>query len=64
MTFLRSKFLVIIYISCMQLDDGIASDCGAREVSYTGLQDGNHTFVVCSNGSLGVSCSSYNWIVG
>ncbi|KAJ0106161.1 hypothetical protein Patl1_18064 [Pistacia atlantica] len=50
-------------ISC-KLDDGIASDCGAREVSYTGLQDGNHTFVVCSNGSLGISCSSYTWIVG
>ncbi|KAK4844049.1 hypothetical protein QYF36_015788 [Acer negundo] len=48
--------------SC-KLDDDIASDCGAREVSYTGLSDGNHTFEVCSNGSSGVGCSSYNWIV-
>ncbi|XP_044485980.1 uncharacterized protein LOC123211359 isoform X2 [Mangifera indica] len=49
-------------ISC-KLDDGIASHCGTREVLYTGLQDGNHTFIVCWNGSLGVGCSSYNWIV-
>ncbi|KAJ4712365.1 Guanine nucleotide-binding protein, beta subunit [Melia azedarach] len=49
-------------ISC-KLDDGIASDCGAWEVSYTHLQDGNHTFKVCGNRSQGVGCSSYNWIV-
>ncbi|KAL5813853.1 hypothetical protein ACOSQ4_024494 [Xanthoceras sorbifolium] len=48
--------------SC-KLDDGIASDCGAREVSYTGLSDGNHTFELCSNGSPAVGCSSYNWTV-
>ncbi|KAI9175004.1 hypothetical protein LWI28_026091 [Acer negundo] len=49
--------------SC-KLDDDIASDCGAMEVSYSGLSDGNHTFELCSNGSTGVGCSSYNWIVG
>ncbi|KAK0586077.1 hypothetical protein LWI29_000579 [Acer saccharum] len=48
--------------SC-KLDDDIASDCGAMEVSYSGLSDGNHTFELCSNGSSGVGCSSYNWIV-
>ncbi|KAK2663734.1 hypothetical protein Ddye_002308 [Dipteronia dyeriana] len=48
--------------SC-KLDDDIASDCGPREVSYTGLLDGNHTFELCSNGSSGAGCSSYNWIV-
>ncbi|KAH9776232.1 transmembrane protein [Citrus sinensis] len=49
-------------ISC-KLDDGIASDCGTWEVSYTGLHDGNHTFEVCGYGSQGVGCSSHNWIV-
>uniref|UniRef100_A0A5B7CA54 Bacterial Ig-like domain-containing protein n=1 Tax=Davidia involucrata TaxID=16924 RepID=A0A5B7CA54_DAVIN len=46
-----------------KLDDSIPSDCEAGEVSYTGLQDGNHTFEVCTNGSRGVGCASYNWIV-
>ncbi|XP_038685245.1 uncharacterized protein LOC119985132 isoform X2 [Tripterygium wilfordii] len=46
-----------------KLDYGSASDCGARKIFYTGLQDGNHTFEVCTNGSQGVGCASYNWTV-
>ncbi|XP_059644189.1 uncharacterized protein LOC132285964 isoform X2 [Cornus florida] len=46
-----------------KLDDHIPSDCEAGEVSYTGLQDGNHTFEVCTNGSRGVGCSTFNWTV-
>ncbi|GAV58350.1 hypothetical protein CFOL_v3_01884 [Cephalotus follicularis] len=49
-------------ISC-KLDNGIASDCGVRKVLYTGLQDGNHTFDVCTNGSQGIGCDSYSWTV-
>ncbi|XP_022737519.1 uncharacterized protein LOC111290468 [Durio zibethinus] len=49
-------------ISC-KLDYGSASDCGARRILYSGLQDGNHSFVVCINGFKGASCSSYNWTV-
>ncbi|KAK3033505.1 hypothetical protein RJ639_032734 [Escallonia herrerae] len=44
-----------------KLDDRIPSECDAGEISYTGLQDGNHTFEVCANGSLG--CASYIWTV-
>ncbi|KAK1280022.1 hypothetical protein QJS04_geneDACA002793 [Acorus gramineus] len=47
-----------------KLDDGDSLNCDAREVSYTGLLDGNHTLEVCTNGSKGVRCASYNWIVG
>ncbi|XP_065637875.1 uncharacterized protein LOC111993195 [Quercus suber] len=49
-------------ITC-NLDDGIASNCESRMVSYAGLQDGNHTFEVCTNGSQGVGCGSFNWTV-
>ncbi|KAK6249525.1 hypothetical protein SCA6_003530 [Theobroma cacao] len=49
-------------ITC-KLDYGSASDCGARKILYSGLPDGNHTFGVCINGSLGAGCSSYNWTV-
>ncbi|CAK7328872.1 unnamed protein product [Dovyalis caffra] len=49
-------------ISC-KLDSGSESDCGASKVSYQGLQDGNHTFEVCSNGFQGVGCATYNWTV-
>ncbi|XP_050258020.1 uncharacterized protein LOC126703144 [Quercus robur] len=49
-------------ITC-KLDDGIASNCEGRTVSYAGLQDGNHTFEVCTNGSRGVGCGSYSWTV-
>ncbi|KAL6973201.1 hypothetical protein U1Q18_027381 [Sarracenia purpurea var. burkii] len=45
------------------LDHSIPSNCDAKAVSYTGLQDGNHTFEVCTNGSQGNGCASYNWIV-
>ncbi|KAB1216635.1 hypothetical protein CJ030_MR4G007823 [Morella rubra] len=49
-------------VTC-KLDDGIASDCEARRVLYSGLQDGNHTFEVCTNGSRGIVCGSYNWTI-
>ncbi|KAK8522614.1 hypothetical protein V6N12_056315 [Hibiscus sabdariffa] len=49
-------------ITC-KLDYGSASDCRARKILYSGLQDGNHSFAVCMNGSLGPACSSYNWTV-
>ncbi|KAI8529051.1 hypothetical protein RHMOL_Rhmol12G0195700 [Rhododendron molle] len=45
------------------LDRGVPSICDAREVSYAGLDDGNHTFEVCTNGSGGTSCANYNWTV-
>ncbi|XP_058195645.1 uncharacterized protein LOC131311985 isoform X1 [Rhododendron vialii] len=45
------------------LDRSVPSFCDAREVSYAGLDDGNHTFEVCTNGSGGTSCASYNWTV-
>ncbi|KAI4336176.1 hypothetical protein L6164_014735 [Bauhinia variegata] len=48
--------------SC-KLDNGNASFCEARNVSYSRLQDGNHTFEVCSNGPQGLGCASYNWII-
>ncbi|KAK7846551.1 hypothetical protein CFP56_007898 [Quercus suber] len=49
-------------ITC-KLDDGFASDCEGRMVLHAGLQDGNHTFEVCTNGSGGVGCANYNWTV-
>ncbi|KAI4343739.1 hypothetical protein L6164_011051 [Bauhinia variegata] len=48
--------------SC-KLDNGNASACEARKVSYSSLQDGNHTFEVCSNGSQGLGCANYNWTI-
>ncbi|MBA0690101.1 hypothetical protein Goari_007797, partial [Gossypium aridum] len=45
------------------MDDGSASDCGGRKILYSGLQDGNHSFGVCVNGSRGAACTSYNWTV-
>jgi hypothetical protein len=58
-------FHKVICCLLMQLDDGIASDCEAtRRVSYAGLQDGNHTFEVCTNGSRGIGCASYKWSIG
>ncbi|TYG92041.1 hypothetical protein ES288_A12G311300v1 [Gossypium darwinii] len=50
-------------ITC-KLDDSSASDCGGRKILYSGLQDGNHSFGVCVNGSQGAACTSYNWTVG
>ncbi|CAK9156552.1 unnamed protein product [Ilex paraguariensis] len=50
-------------INNCKLDDYAASNCAAGEVSYIGLQDGNHTFEVCTRGSGGVGCASYNWTV-
>ncbi|KAK7815890.1 hypothetical protein CFP56_001056 [Quercus suber] len=53
-------------ITC-KLDDGFgrinASQCENGTVLCEGLQDGNHKFEVCPNGTQGVGCSSYNWIV-
>ncbi|KAK2993225.1 hypothetical protein RJ640_005193 [Escallonia rubra] len=49
------------YCDGTELDCGITSECDAGEISYTGLQDGNHTFEVCANGSLG--CANYSWTV-
>ncbi|KAJ9163761.1 hypothetical protein P3X46_023394 [Hevea brasiliensis] len=49
-------------ISC-KLDEGTSSDCGTRKVLYDGLQDGNHAFEVCINGSQGAACATYNWTV-
>ena len=52
----------------VQLDDGfgriIDSECENGTVLCEGLQDGNHKFEVCPNGSQGVGCGSYNWTVG
>ena len=52
----------------VQLDDGFgrinASQCENGTVLCEGLQDGNHKFEVCPNGTQGVGCSSYNWTVG
>ncbi|KAI8016865.1 hypothetical protein LOK49_LG04G02093 [Camellia lanceoleosa] len=45
------------------LDYSTPSNCDAREVSYRGLQDGTHTFNVCTNGTQGIGCASYNWTV-
>nr|POE64132.1 hypothetical protein CFP56_08503 [Quercus suber] len=53
-------------ITC-KLDDGFgrinASQCENGTVLCEGLQDGNHKFEVCPNGTQGVGCSSYNWTV-
>ena len=52
----------------VQLDDGFgrinASQSENGTVLCEGLQDGNHKFEVCPNGSQGVGCGSYNWTVG
>nr|XP_027123098.1 uncharacterized protein LOC113739892 isoform X1 [Coffea arabica] len=50
-------------ITNCKLDDGLATVCENRSVSYAQLQDGNHTFEVCTNASQGVGCTSYNWSV-
>ncbi|XP_021718909.1 uncharacterized protein LOC110686621 [Chenopodium quinoa] len=46
-----------------KLNDAISSDCGGRNVSFVGLQDGNHSLQVCTNASQGVGCASYNWTI-
>ncbi|XP_024025314.1 uncharacterized protein LOC21397720 isoform X2 [Morus notabilis] len=46
-----------------RLDNGVASKCEAKKVSYTRLKDGKHTFEVCSNGLQGLGCASYNWTI-
>lgn len=48
----------------MQLDHGKFSACEGGKISYSRLLDGNHSFEVCTNGSPGVACASYNWTVG
>uniref|UniRef100_A0A7N2MPF1 Uncharacterized protein n=1 Tax=Quercus lobata TaxID=97700 RepID=A0A7N2MPF1_QUELO len=53
-------------VTC-KLDDGFgrinASQSENGTVLCEGLQDGNHKFEVCPNGTQGVGCSSYNWTV-
>ncbi|XP_075661086.1 uncharacterized protein LOC142630909 isoform X2 [Castanea sativa] len=53
-------------ITC-KLDDGFgrinASQCEDGTVLCEGLQDGNHKFEICPNGTQGVGCSSYYWTV-
>ncbi|CAN4086028.1 unnamed protein product [Withania somnifera] len=46
-----------------KLDDHMPAVCEGGEVSYTRLLDGNHTFEVYTNGSVGVGCANYNWTV-
>lgn len=46
-----------------KLDNSISSDCGGRNVSFVGLQDGNHSLKVCTNAPQGAGCASYNWTV-
>ncbi|KAL8159313.1 hypothetical protein V2J09_000850 [Rumex salicifolius] len=48
--------------SC-KLDERISSNCEDRNASFSGLQDGYHTFKVCANALQGAGCSSYNWTV-
>ncbi|PKI59122.1 hypothetical protein CRG98_020488 [Punica granatum] len=48
--------------SC-KLDDGISAKCEDKEASYFGLEDGSHSFEVCTNGSQGTGCASYNWTI-
>lgn len=45
------------------LDHNITSKCDDKKAFYVGLNDGNHTFSVCTNGSRGVDCATYNWII-
>ncbi|URD81958.1 transposon protein [Musa troglodytarum] len=49
-------------INC-KLDNYNSFACERKEVTYSGLLDGNHTFKICSSGSQGVRCASYNWTV-
>ncbi|XP_073003266.1 uncharacterized protein [Typha latifolia] len=47
-------------VSC-KLDNYNSSNCKSRQVTYSGLHDGNHTFEVCANRSQGARCDSYHW---
>lgn len=50
-------------ITC-KLDNIASYSCNSKKVSYKGLHDGDHTFKVCANGSLGVQhCSIYMWTI-
>ncbi|KAJ0459216.1 hypothetical protein HanLR1_Chr16g0607491 [Helianthus annuus] len=49
--------------SSCKLDDLRPSNCSSGEVSYTKLQDGNHTFEVCANGPHPIRCATYNWTI-
>ncbi|KAG6523796.1 hypothetical protein ZIOFF_013683 [Zingiber officinale] len=50
-------------ITC-KLDNYSYSACESKDITYSGLLDGNHIFEVCINGSRRVRCASYNWTVG
>lgn len=46
-----------------KLDHLNSSNCEAKQVSYVGLQDGDHMFEVCISGYQGVRCATYNWTI-
>ncbi|XP_010546000.1 PREDICTED: uncharacterized protein LOC104818213 isoform X2 [Tarenaya hassleriana] len=46
-----------------KLDDQAGLDCHRGKISYSKLQDGNHTFEVCARERRGFRCFSYNWTV-
>ncbi|KAK7301544.1 hypothetical protein RJT34_12410 [Clitoria ternatea] len=45
-----------------KLDEVITSVCTKGKVTYTRLQDGNHTFEVCTRHD-GLGCATYSWTV-
>ncbi|RRT53512.1 hypothetical protein B296_00049815 [Ensete ventricosum] len=47
----------------MQLDNYSSSACEPKEVTYSGLLEGDHLFEVCISGSQRVRCASYKWTV-
>ncbi|CAL9127599.1 unnamed protein product, partial [Musa acuminata var. zebrina] len=49
-------------ITC-KLDNYSSSACEPKEVTYSGLLEGDHLFEVCISGSQRVRCASYKWIV-
>ncbi|KAK6924829.1 hypothetical protein RJ641_009155 [Dillenia turbinata] len=51
-------------ITC-KLDDQISQNCTGKNVSITGLEDGEHMFEVCATGSQSQEpgCASHNWTI-
>ncbi|KAI3761371.1 hypothetical protein L1987_51785 [Smallanthus sonchifolius] len=62
-TFAFADFSCTSCTSSCTLDDLRPSNCSSGEVSYTKLQDGNHTFKVCTNGPQPTRCATYNWTI-
>lgn len=56
--------MVVLSFNIMQLDNYSSSACEPKEVTYSGLLEGDHLFEVCISGSQRVRCASYKWIVG